>query len=103
MVAQIAQAAAAYADVAGRSAGAGMEPRDDLKLGTFADMVRDQVTNAVGSVSRAEAVSQAAVAGQADLNEVVLAVNSAEITLQTVVSVRDRMIEAYQSIIRMPV
>ena len=103
MVAQIAQAAAAYADVAGRTAGTGMEARDDIRNGSFADMVRDQVGAAVGSVGRAEAVSQAALMGRADLNEVVLAVNSAEITLQTVVSVRDRMIEAYQSIVRMPV
>ena len=103
MVAQIAQAAAAYADVAGRSAATGMDPRDDIRFGGFADMVRDRVGNAAGSIARAEAASQAAMAGKADLSDVVLAVNSAEITLQTVVSVRDRMIEAYQSIIRMPV
>ena len=38
----------------------------------------------------------------ANLQEVVEAVNAAEITLQTVVAVRDRMITAYQEIIRMP-
>ena len=31
------------------------------------------------------------------------AVNAAELTLQTVVAVRDRMITAYQDIIRMPI
>jgi flagellar hook-basal body complex protein FliE len=30
------------------------------------------------------------------------AVNAAEITLQTVVALRDRMISAYQEILRMP-
>jgi flagellar hook-basal body complex protein FliE len=33
---------------------------------------------------------------------VVEAVNAAEITLQTVVAVRDRIITAYQEIMRMP-
>ena len=41
--------------------------------------------------------------GHANLREVVEAVNAAEITLQTVVAVRDRMIAAYQEIMRMPV
>ena len=41
--------------------------------------------------------------GQANLQDVVEAVNAAEVTLQTVVAVRDRMIAAYQDIIRMPI
>ena len=44
-----------------------------------------------------------AVAGQTSLQEVVEAVNAAELTLQTVVAVRDRMIAAYQEIMRMPI
>ena len=103
MVAQIAQAAAAYADAAGRNTNVGMEARDVGRLGSFADMVRDQVGDATNALNTAETVSRSALLGKADLNEVVLAVNSAEITLQTVVSIRDKMIEAYQSIIRMPV
>ena len=37
------------------------------------------------------------VAGQADIVDVVNAVNTAEITLDTVVAVRDKVISAYQS------
>ena len=44
-----------------------------------------------------------AVVGEADLVEVVTAVNSAEMALQTVVTVRDRVISAYQEILRMPI
>ena len=40
---------------------------------------------------------------QADLNEIVTAVNNAEMTLQTVVAVRDKVIQAYQEIMRMPI
>ena len=38
-----------------------------------------------------------------ELTDIVQAVNNAEIALQTVVAVRDRVIDAYQQIIRMPI
>ena len=52
---------------------------------------------------KGETQATQAVAGQANLQDVVEAVNAAELTLQTVVAVRDRMISAYQDIIRMPI
>ncbi len=42
-------------------------------------------------------------AGKADMVSVVNAVNSAELTLNTVVAVRDKVIQAYQSIMNMPI
>ena len=50
-----------------------------------------------------EDMAAKAVTGEADLTDVVQAISSAELTLQTVVSVRDRMISAYQDIMRMPI
>jgi flagellar hook-basal body complex protein FliE len=44
-----------------------------------------------------------AIAGKADLTEVVTAVTNAEITLKTVLAIRDRVIQAYQEIARMPI
>ena len=41
--------------------------------------------------------------GKADIVDVVSAVNSAELTLDTVVAVRDKVIAAYQSIMQMPI
>ena len=52
---------------------------------------------------QSETVSIQAVANQADLNEIVTAVNNAEMTLQTVIAVRDKVIQAYQEIMRMPI
>jgi flagellar hook-basal body complex protein FliE len=43
------------------------------------------------------------VAGGGDPLDVVTAITSAEVTLQTVVAVRDKMIQAYQEILRMPI
>ena len=44
-----------------------------------------------------------AVDDDAELVDIVTAVTNAEITLDTVVTLRDRVIQAYQEIIRMPV
>ncbi len=70
----------------------------------FADMVRDAAQQTVGALRGAEQASVRAVAGQgSDLNNVVMAVANAEVTLQTAVAVRDRVIQAYMDIVRMPI
>ena len=51
----------------------------------------------------AEATSTEALVGKTSIHELVSAVSNAELTLNTVVAVRDRMISAYQDIIKMPV
>ena len=72
--------------------------------GSFAGMVRDVASQAVGSMRDAEQASVRAVSGQGgDLNNVVMAVANAEVTLQTAVAVRDRVIQAYMDIVRMPI
>ncbi len=44
-----------------------------------------------------------ALVGKADLTDVVTAVSEAETALNAVVAVRDRVISAYQEIIKMPI
>lgn len=70
---------------------------------TFADMLKNVAGDAVAAGHAAEASSVAAAAGQGDLSRVVTAVAEAEMTLQTVVAVRERVIEAYKEILRMPI
>ena len=41
--------------------------------------------------------------GEANVSDVVTAVAEAEVTLQTVVAVRDKVVEAYKEILRMPI
>ena len=48
-------------------------------------------------------MTQASLTGQADLIDVATAVSAAEITLETVVAVRDEVVKAYQEILRMPI
>jgi flagellar hook-basal body complex protein FliE len=70
---------------------------------SFADMMKQGVTKAIDSIKGGEQMSAKAVTGQADMIDVVQAVTSAELTLQSVVALRDRMISAYQEILRMPI
>ena len=101
-------AAAAYANAvkaANAAAGGGMEPRDAGGEGgsAFMEMLKSAAGQAVQANREAEAMSLKAVAGEAELSEVVTAVANAETALQTVVTVRDRIISAYQEIMRMPI
>ena len=70
---------------------------------TFSDFLKQKASDSVDTLRKSEEMSAKAVTGEADLVDVVQAVSAAELTLQTVVSVRDRMISAYQEIMRMPV
>jgi len=69
----------------------------------FSDFLKSKAQESVDTMRKSEDVSAKAVTGEADIVDVVQAVTSAELTLQTVVSVRDRMISAYQEIMRMPI
>jgi len=71
--------------------------------GDFSSMVKGFAEDAVKSGQQAENQTAAAAAGKADLNSVVMAVSEAELTLNTVVAVRDKVIEAYREILRMPI
>ena len=70
---------------------------------TFSDFLKQKASESVDTLRKSEEMSAKAITGEADITDVVQAVSAAEITLQTVVSVRDRMISAYQEIMRMPV
>ena len=51
----------------------------------------------------ADALATQAVTGHANLTEVVTAVSQAELALQTTTAIRDRVVSAYQDIMRMPI
>jgi len=70
---------------------------------TFGDLVKQSLSSAADAQHTSEKVSGAAIAGQADMTQVLQAVTDAEMTLNTVLAVRDRVIQAYQEIMRTPV
>lgn len=69
----------------------------------FSGMVEDLVGGAAQAMKTAEQASAAQVAGKGDLVDVVTAIGAAELALDTVVAVRDRVVNAYQDIMRMQI
>jgi flagellar hook-basal body complex protein FliE len=89
-MATIANAIAAYANVGKITAAPGLETPAASSGTGFADILKS-------------AASLKAVTGKADLTAVTQAVGNAEVALQAVVAVRDRVIQAYQDITKMPI
>lgn len=80
-----------------------VEPETSAKPGqAFASLVKGTIQDAVQANKKAEQMSMKALTGQADLREVVTAVANAEVTLETVVAIRDKVVGAYNEILKMP-
>lgn len=71
--------------------------------GSFLDMVGGALQSATDMGYKSETTATKALMGKADIADVVTAVSNAETALNTVVAVRDRVINAYQDIIKMPI
>lgn len=77
---------------------------DDAAKPSFASMVEKAIGNAADAVQTGETTEIAALTtGKVDLTDLVTAVANAELSLNTVVAVRDRVINAYNDIIRMAI
>ena len=74
-----------------------------LEQGNFADLMKSLANEAITQNRYAEQTSQRAIAGEASLSEVVEAIANAEATLRTVTTIRDRVVSAYQEILRTPI
>jgi flagellar hook-basal body complex protein FliE len=70
---------------------------------SFGDLIRKAAVDSIDTMHKGEKLSAEAVIGKANLTDVVEAVTAAEMTLNTVVAMRDRMLSAYQEIMRMPI
>ncbi|MFZ4126113.1 MAG: flagellar hook-basal body complex protein FliE [Rickettsiales bacterium] len=79
------------------------EPQKPISGPSFSELVGGALKSAAASGYTSEATSTKALAGKADITDVVTAVANAEMALNTVVAVRDRVISAYQDIIKMPI
>ncbi len=69
----------------------------------FASLVGNAAHSALQGLHQAEQTTASGIAGKADVQDVVQALSSAEITMQAVVAVRDKVIGAYNDIMHMSV
>lgn len=70
---------------------------------TFADALATASSEMSETLRAGESAARLAVSGQGDVQSMVEALTSTEMALQTAVSVRDRVVEAYQEVLRMPI
>ena len=105
MAALPAAAAAAYQSIAriGGGAASAQAASHAAGAGSFSDFLTGAIKDGVQTMKTGEQLATQQVAGNANIVDVVNAVNSAEITLDTVVAVRDKVVQAYQSIMNMPI
>lgn len=70
---------------------------------SFAQTMTEAANETVSSLKKAEDTAMAGMQGSADPQSVVEAMLEAEMAIETAVAVRDKVVEAYQEILRMPV
>lgn len=102
----IKQAASAYNQIAGiaqNNPASSSAPAAETSGSSFADLVNDALAKAVDTGRKAEDVSTLAVMGKADITDLATSVTHAELALNTVVAIRDKVISAYQQIMQMSI
>jgi flagellar hook-basal body complex protein FliE len=70
---------------------------------SFLNLVKESLSSAIDVSHKSEEISAKALVGQATPNDVVMAINNAQASLQEAKAVRDGMISAYQDILKMPI
>jgi len=90
-----------FADLASLNSGAA--PSGGLPKADFGTMVTNALRATVDSGHAAEAAATQAVKGDGNLIDVVSAVSKAELSLQTTIAIRDRVVSAYQDIMHLAI
>lgn len=70
---------------------------------SFSNLLSRALDGAIATGHAADQQATQAIGGHGDLTQVVTAVSRAELALQTTTAVRDRVLQAYQDIIKMPI
>ena len=70
---------------------------------SFAAMLKDSVGSVIEQGKKSDGQTMAMVSGKANVVDVVTAVAETEVAVGTLVSVRDRVIQSYEEIMRMPI
>lgn len=71
--------------------------------GSAAAALRGVAGDFASTLAKSEQVAQSAMMGNADPHALVQALAQTELAVETAVSVRNKVVEAYQEILRMPV
>lgn len=91
------------AGVGGGAAGLGKPAALGSGDGSFAQMLKDSLTSVAEMGRKSDAQAKSLARGNADIVNVVTAVSETEVAIDAVVAVRDRVIQAYEDIMRMQI
>jgi flagellar hook-basal body complex protein FliE len=70
---------------------------------SFGSLVKEALGSVVDAGKKSDAQTTAMAAGKANMVDVVTAVTETEVAIEALVSVRDKVIQAYEEILRMPI
>ena len=70
---------------------------------SFGAVLKEAIGNVVDAGKKSDAQSIAMASGKANVMDVVTAVAETDVAVSTLVSVRDRVIQSYEDIMRMPI
>lgn len=70
---------------------------------SFGEILKQSTQSAIDAQHKSEQTAAAALLGNADMTDVLQAVNDAELALNTVLAVRDRVVQAYEQVMRTPI
>ena len=96
-------AANAYANLAKIIEQPGVGKGGEAGGPSFSALLKDAIGNVVDAGKKSDAQTVAMASGKANVMDVVTAVAETDVAVSTLVSVRDRVIQAYEDIMRMPI
>lgn len=99
----VANAYASLARLTDPGAGVAKAAGDIAGRQSFGSMLKDAVGAVAQAGRSADTQAQAIATGKANVVDVVTAVAESETAIETLVSVRDRVINAYEEIMKMPI
>ena len=70
---------------------------------SFSALLKDAVGSVLDSGKKSDAQAMAMTSGKANVMDVVTAVAETDVAVSTLVSVRDRVIQSYEDIMKMPI
>ena len=97
------QAAANIGQAGAGAAGAGAAGAAGAGMGDFSGFLQSALKDGIGTMKQGEAMAGNQIAGKANIVDVVTAVAETEVAIDTLVSVRDKVVSAYEEIMKMPI
>jgi flagellar hook-basal body complex protein FliE len=96
-------AANAYAALAKMTSSAGAAKGAETGGQSFGALLKDALGSVMDAGRKSDAQTVAMTAGKANVMDVVTAVAETDVAVSTLVSVRDRVIQSYEDIMKMPI